>query len=178
MVKREKIGEILLIFGLGLLVVVGGIKIFHQPQIEFSSFKPVAVDVVKVIPSRLIIESVNLNLPVFTAEISNGEWPLFDEGISYLLKSGEVGELGTAVFYGHNRTHLLGRLKEVKLGDLIIIRDDQNKNWVYQVSDLRMVNDWEVQALVGAEKAFLVVYTCAGLFDQKRLVVRANLVEK
>lgn len=126
-------------------------------------------------PQRLLISAIDLDLPVFKVRLKDGQWPVSENGVSYLIDSGSLGQAGKAIFYGHNRTQLLGSLKLVREKDLIEIKDAEGVVWPYEVMQILTVSPQEIEVLKATEEPTLVVYTCAGFLDRQRLVVLAKL---
>src|SRR5438067_1175638 len=61
-------------------------------------------------PMRLVINSLKLDLPLFSAKLKKNNWPTNDNGVTYLENYPIPGEPGNAILYGHNWPNLLGNL--------------------------------------------------------------------
>lgn len=121
-------------------------------------------------PTAIMIPSIDLHLPIAPGVISNNEWTLFDDKVSWLSSSKTAG-LGNMILYAHNRVHLFAGLKNLKVGDEIVVEQD-GKNYSYEVSETRKVLPNDLEAVLSPQDQ-LTLYTCDGSFDQKRLIVIA-----
>lgn len=124
----------------------------------------------KVSPNLVKIPAIGLQLPVVEAFISQNQWVLFDDKVSWLATSETPGE-GNVILYAHNRENLFGPLKKVSVGDEILI-EHKEKTLNYYVTEKRKVTPEDVDAILSKENQ-LTLYTCDGSFDQKRLIVVA-----
>lgn len=127
------------------------------------------------IPSGIMIPSIHVWLPVYSASINNGNWETTPKGISFLTSSGQVGSSGNSVFYGHNWPNLLGNLKNIRPNDRIQIITKTGKQFEYVVSTVQEVSSNEVSVLNQTNDSRLTLYTCTGFLDSKRIVVVAIL---
>lgn len=147
-------------------------------RIAFSSLpQDITVSSTKKInpPVRLAIKNVDINLPIFPAKIYKQKWDTTANGVSWLDISPPPGDRGNSILYGHNWSNLLGNLIFVKPGQEIemIYKDGSRKNFTIQfttkvtpniASVLRQTNDKRI-----------TIYTCTGLFDEKRFIAVATL---
>lgn len=122
-------------------------------------------------PTSITISSVNLHLPVATGVISNNQWTLYDDKVSWLATSKTPGE-GNVILYAHNREKLFANLAKVTIGDRITVGAGE-KIFTYQVSLKQKVAPSNVD-IVLSKNHQLTLYTCDGSFDQKRLIVIAT----
>lgn len=122
-------------------------------------------------PVRIRIAKLNIELPIKAALLQNGEWDMFDDAVSWLASSAVPGD-GNIILYGHNRKHLLSKLTSLTQGDIIEVL--QGNEWIsYKVYESRIVNPKDVESIVSSSNQ-LTIYTCEGIFDQKRRVVYAK----
>jgi len=121
-------------------------------------------------PTKLSITSIDLNLTIAPAQILDNEWELFDDKVSWLSTSQTVGE-GNVILYAHNRAGLFGGLHTTSIGDEIHI-EQNGKVHTYVISEKRKVTPQDIDAVLSDSKR-LTLYTCEGIFDEKRLVVIA-----
>lgn len=124
-------------------------------------------------PRVLVIEGISLKLPIISTELSRGNWPASDRGVSYLTNSGVPGEIGNSIFYGHNWTNLLGNLTRVKEGEKIsvLLSDGSQKDFIVRRVDILTPDQTHVLLSRGDKR--ITIYTCTGLLDTKRFVVTA-----
>ncbi len=128
------------------------------------------------IPSKISIKSLALTLPVESTEIKNGYWPTSQTGVSFLANSGNLGNKGNLIFYGHNWKNLLGNLHKVKTGDTLVVSGQNGQDFLYSIAYIATVNADDVSILADTNDERITLYTCTGFLDQKRLVVVAKRV--
>ena len=134
---------------------------------------PVRPSTVDAMPVAIEIPSINVNLPIIGANITNGIWETTDVGISYILRSPRPGNIGNSILYGHNWPVLLGNLNKVKPGDIITIRFDKSASKTFTVHFITTVEPDDIHILKQTTDSRITLYTCIGLFDSKRLVITA-----
>lgn len=122
-------------------------------------------------PNFVSIPSIGLALPVAAGVISENQWTLYDDRVSWLSTSAVPGG-GNVILYAHNRPHLFGGLHEVGVGDQIFL-EREGWEYLYEVVEVRKVTPDDVGAIL-SEQDQLTLYTCDGTFDQRRLVVIAH----
>lgn len=124
-------------------------------------------------PIALIIKDLELELPIYSASLDGGKWQATTQGVSYLTSSAVPGELGNSILYGHNWPNLLGKLHKVKPGDeiTIVFADASRKNFTIKYTSV--VTPDQTHILNPTADRRLTLYTCTGLFDNKRFVVTA-----
>lgn len=125
-------------------------------------------------PTALSIPSINLDLPVYTSELVDNKWEVSTGGVSYLSGSALPGDTGNTIMYGHNFPWILGKLSKVSVGDAIYIYSGDYM-LRYTIKYIQSVDPSQTSILDQSDDKRLTLYTCAGLFDSKRLVVTALL---
>ena len=117
---------------LGILFLVYAMLLLFQRyspyRLRFDQFTPpkgtkqilTAKQLIKY-PRRLIIKSINMDLPILPARIDDNHWETTYNGVSHLVSSPLPGEKGNSILYGHNWSNLLGALPELKVNNLIEI---------------------------------------------------------
>ncbi|MBI4008655.1 sortase [Candidatus Roizmanbacteria bacterium] len=126
-------------------------------------------------PSRIVIKKVNIDLPLFPAKIVGQRWDLTNKGASWLDFSPIPGDRGNSILYGHNWTNLLGNLIFVRPGAEIEIFYKDGSHKIFIVDGTATVNPDNVSVLSQTNDSRITIYTCTGLFDQKRYIVAASL---
>ncbi len=159
------VGIFFFFFGIYLVYERQTAKSFVYPVVASSSHNPT--------PIKLEIPSLNLNLPVHAAMIKSGKWPITSEGISYLKSTPYPGEQGNALFYGHNWPNLLGSLKDIQVGDTILVTNQSGKTFAYTVHFISVVKPGDTHIFQNTQDHRLTLYTCTGFLDSKRLVITA-----
>ena len=146
------------------------------------AFKSVQVNnkeevIKKILPIRLIIESSKIDLPIIPAKVYDQKWEVSSNGVSWLDMSPIPGQKGNSVLYGHNWTNLLGNLRSVRPGDniTIVFADSSQKSFIVETTATVLPNN--VSVLSQTKDETITIYTCIGLFDEKRFVVVAKLSE-
>lgn len=124
-------------------------------------------------PVRLEIPDLNVALPVFPATIKNGKWETTRSGVSFLTSSSVPGTRGNSVFYGHNTPNLLGKLSRIQPGSRLVVAGQDGSQITYTVLFTATVTPNQTHILDQTEDERLTIFTCAGLFDQKRFVAVA-----
>lgn len=129
------------------------------------------------IPKKLVIgDKVDISLD--EAVLTGKVWQVSPTNGSYLMNSARLGKVGNMIIYGHNRKPILGNLKQVKVGEEIKLFDVMGKEWPYRVVKTVVVNPKDTSWLQETDIPTLTVYTCTGLLDSQRLIVRAVPVGK
>lgn len=194
--QQEKIGRaVLLITGLILIttsIIIG--KIDHKSEsvtiiqqnsdLASNSFasEPVLVDssltstipllnnANKNPPLRIVIPSLNIDLPVKESKIINGYWEVFPDSAGFGLGSAYPEENGNQVIFAHARIGLFEPLKNIKPGEKITVFT-KNKWFTYQVSEIKEVLPSQTEVIAAISEPILTLYTCSGYSDSKRLIV-------
>jgi LPXTG-site transpeptidase (sortase) family protein len=176
---------------LGIFLVIYSLYIsfkrLNPKRLSFQNYKNVIQKSKKtILPKKLIIKDLNINLPVETVEIKNGVWPISEVGVSYLFSSATPGQTGNAIFYGHNFENILVNLKNAKIGQIIEIYmknstlsspSKRGSYFLYEISAITTVKPTQIDILKNSKNAILTLYTCSGFFDENRLVVTARLIK-
>lgn len=127
-------------------------------------------------PVVLMIEDLDIKLPVFPARSQKGNWETTTKGVSYLVTSALPGQVGNSIFYGHNYKNILGNLKNAKPGQIIEVKL-ANGDWIrYRIEYVQTVAPDQTGILDQTDDTRLTLYTCTGFLDSKRLVVIALLI--
>jgi len=125
-------------------------------------------------PKYITIAGTSISLPIIPSTIQNQTWETTEEGVSYLTMSPVPGEKGNSILYGHNWTDLLGPLTEVKPGQTIRIRYEDDSQKTFMVENTATVSPNDTSILMASAEPMMTIYTCTGLFDSKRFVVTAR----
>lgn len=127
-------------------------------------------------PTKISISSLSLTLPVEPTLIKNGVWPTSQIGVSFLANSGNLGNAGNLIFYGHNWKNLLGNLKKVKINDKLVLAGSNGQDYLYSIAYIAEVSSNDISILSNTTDERITLYTCSGFLDKKRLVVVAKRV--
>jgi LPXTG-site transpeptidase (sortase) family protein len=172
--KGNLFGWIFLGLG-GLLIITSFFLLPSSSPVSFSQEPELISSSAQVFPQRIKIACLGIDLPVYLVELTGDQWPLFEDGASYLVGSGQIGAIGNAVIYAHNKAHLFGPLTRIKNKDLIEIKDQEGKSFFYRVEKILTVSSSQVGVISATDYPALTLYTCTGFLDQKRLVVVSRL---
>ncbi|MEX0895530.1 MAG: sortase [Patescibacteria group bacterium] len=124
-------------------------------------------------PQQIIIPSLDLALPVETAEIAYNTWEVSETTASFGKGSSLPGTIGNSVIFAHARPHLFGELDQISQGDLIHVFTDYD--WfVYEVTELLIVTPENTEVIKKREATELTLFTCTGINDSHRFVVKAK----
>lgn len=174
--RNKIIARILIILGLLLLLlgIATHTEIYYRYLITQSE-KPV-VQTSLSIPREISIPSVKIDVKVDQGGIVNGDWVLSNTDALYLPTSGTLGEGYNTIIYAHNTANLFGKLRLLKTGDLINIRDGHGKIYAYAVSSKENVNPHDLAKLYSTQKNIITLFTCSGWADTSRILIHAQLV--
>jgi LPXTG-site transpeptidase (sortase) family protein len=115
----------------------------------------------------------NINLPIVEAGRINGAWTISETSANHVYGSANPGSKGNVIIYAHNSEKLFGKLTDVKAGVRIAIRTTDSILHQYTVTSTEWVTTGHTELLAPTDTEILTLYTCAGLLDSLRVVVRA-----
>lgn len=128
------------------------------------------------VPTFISLSSISVNLPVNQTVITNGIWEISDKGVSHLGSSAYPGENKGIVMYAHNTDDRFGKLHELGIGEEIKVNTRNGKSFIFKVESISIVNPNEL-SILHADSETLILYTCTGFADLKRLVVKATIAQ-
>jgi LPXTG-site transpeptidase (sortase) family protein len=166
---------------LGFLLLLTGIVIFITgfalpPQTPIQDYDVQSTTLPKArkpTPTHIIISDF-IDLPVEVMSFGPKGWEVASKAASIASTSAYPGESGNIVIYSHNLTRLFGKLSRTKIGDPITVTSEDGISHSYIVTKREVVNPDQIDSLRPTESETLTLYTCAGLFDSKRLVIQAK----
>ena len=123
-------------------------------------------------PAHIFIKW-RVDIDIEPAVYDNGNWTISPDQASYLLSSARVGESGNIVIYGHNKRSILGNIRVLKGGEIITLTTREGKQYDYQVTQVKEVDPSDTALIQPTSEEVLTIYTCSGLLDSQRFVVRA-----
>lgn len=171
--------QLIFILQVGAIVALLVVRYFPQEQLAATEKPGILSPLVFVLPSpsvlvpifvpqKITIAALNLNLPVEPSQIVADEWMLYDDKVSWLTTSATIGA-GNVILYAHNRKSLFGTLYQLKPGDMIEVGSG-DKRFAYEVKMIHKVLPNDIGAVLSSTNQ-LILYTCDGRFDERRLVV-------
>lgn len=185
-------GVILIISGIflvGLIPIYRWINNTNEPQpqetLNESTFDhgPIQANpklyegkfVTDLVPVRVIIPSLAIDVVVKPAKVINGKWEIFEDSASYGVGSANPGENGNIVVFAHARWGLFLPLRKITKGTKIYILT--KKGWYnYEVSETKEVKPIDVSVIQPTIDETITLYTCSGFADTKRLIVTGKRV--
>ena len=126
------------------------------------------------VPVEIIIPSIQIDLKVDPGQIKDGVWLISDTEATFLNTSAAPGTGGNTVIYGHNKKVIFGNLPYLSLGQKIIIKTKSGKIYNYVADQKYFVGPDRVDLVSPTKDDELTIYTCYGLFDSERAVVKAK----
>lgn len=169
---------VLLIFGL-FLVIFGGVNYYQVRILSFTKAPEEALQAIKNddVPVEIIIPSIKIDLKVEPGQIKNGVWQISGSNATFLDVSAPPGSGGNTVIYGHNKKVIFGNVPYLSVGQKISVKTKSGQIYNYIVDQKYFVGPDRVDLVSPSNKEELTVYTCWGLFDQTRAVVKAKPIE-
>lgn len=170
--KTINYSKTLLIVGLVCLVSGIGLAAYEQLASRFMGQLP-TVEVTDNVPLSISVPTLKLNLELEPGFILDGKWTVSTQKANYLFTAGRPGTPTNTVIYGHNTRKVFGQLSWLKKGDEIIVTIQDGQEFIYEVAEKLTVKPDQLDYLVGHGQEELTLYTCTGLLDSKRLIIRA-----
>lgn len=167
----------IILISLGLvLLAFGGINYYRVRILSFKKIPEAAQIKVTEIdpPVEIIIPSVEIGLPVAPGGITNGVWEISEKDATFLVTSSPPGTGGNTVIYGHNKKAIFGNLPYLSIGQKISIKTQSGKIYVYEATQKYFVGADRVDLVSPTDHEELTIYTCWGLFDSQRAVIKAK----
>lgn len=164
--SHKKLNAFFLSFGFILIFFSFFIRSRNSQNLSFDT-EIKAGQLAQEQPVRIYIPSVGVSLPVFETEVKNGVWEINKTGASSLKNAPNL------ILYGHNSADRLGPLKKIKNKDEIILFFANGEKVSYEVDKITEVLPSAVDSLVTNDKNKIILYTCSGILDTRRLVIQA-----
>jgi LPXTG-site transpeptidase (sortase) family protein len=165
----------LLVFGIALLTLWGIHRYFYNQTMTLS--RAILAQYAKepsTLPSPIHITVDDLiSLPVVEAGKVAGTWAISQTSANHVYESAMPGTRGNSIIYAHNSENLFGGLDKVTIGDPITIRTTDGALHRYTVTSIVWVTPGHIEFLSQTNAETLTLYTCGGILDSLRIVVRA-----
>lgn len=128
-------------------------------------------------PKRMVVPSLSLGLPIVTVPMEKGTWKV-EEGVANFAEESSPfnGDVGNSVLYGHNKSDAFKPLDQLKTGDRVYVQTSLYQ-FTYEVFDVSTTGPKNVEVMKPGDKRELTLITCNGYFDEKRLIIKAELKE-
>lgn len=144
-----------------------------QPRVE--------EEVVSGKPARLIIPRLKIDLAVENGEYhrATNTWTLSDVNAHYALMTPEPSnQAGNTLIYGHNTRRVLAATKDIKQGDTLVVKTDNEHTFTYTYTGDNIVNPTDTEFLgKPAGVPTLTLLTCDGPWFEKRRLMSFALQE-
>lgn len=167
---------ILIALGLILLSLWGVHRFFYVRSISLSdailaAYKARRQNTASY-PIHIEIDGIT-SVPVVEAGRENGAWTVSATSANHVIQSALPGENGNIIIYGHNLNTIFGYLMNIQVGSIVNLRNSDGSLHIYTVTSTEYVNPNQTELLAPTTNEVLTLYTCTGLLDSLRFVVRA-----
>lgn len=130
------------------------------------------------IPKKLTIGKIGVTLDVKPADISNDTWELFEKEASFGRGTAPLNsETGNTAIFAHAKSGLFAKLSELEIGDVINIESSKSA-YLYVVSEKLYVKPTDTSFIYKEYGKSLMLFTCYGENDEKRVLIVAKQVTK
>jgi LPXTG-site transpeptidase (sortase) family protein len=164
-----------LVVGIQLMLASGWYLLYRRTILSFQVSPSVVSEIRKEAPAQIRIEgTVQIEVPVTQGVIKEGIWEVSDTSVVHLATSAYPEQPGNIIMYGHNTKHIFKNLPSVKPGDTITLATESHLERRYTVTEVMTVDPTDIEVVLPTDYEVLTVYTCTGLFDSKRFVVKAR----
>jgi len=165
-----------LLISFGLFIFFVGASHYYQLRIlSFTKTPAEAQTSAKgELPTQITIPSINIDEPVDIGQIKDGVWQISYNHPTFLENSARPGTGGNVVIYGHNKKVIFGNLPYLSVGQKIYIKTTGGKIYTYIAYEKDFVGPNRVDLVSPTSTEELTIYTCWGLFDSQRAVVKAK----
>lgn len=159
-----------------MLLFFGGISYYRVRVLSFNKVPASATQQTanQDVPVEIIIPSIHIDLAIDPGQIKNNVWLISENNATFLSSSAIPGAGDNTVIYGHNKKTIFGNLPYLSLGQKIIIKTKSGKIFNYETYQKDFVGPDRVDLVSPENKEDLTIYTCWGLFDSQRAVIKAK----
>lgn len=170
--------QILILLGL-FIFLVGASKYYSLRILSFNVNEVEGRGEVNAekFPVKISIPSIEIDLAVEPANIKNGVWDISYQNATFLASSSVPGEKGNIIIYGHNKKAIFGNLPYLSIGQKVILEDEQGKKYTYEVYKKDFVRPDRIDLVSPTNYEELTLFTCFGLLDSQRAVLKAKPVD-
>lgn len=173
--SRLKLSQVLIFLGF-LLLSFGAVNYYRVRILSFNKVPEEVKITTKELdlPIELIIPSIEMDLKVEPGQIKDGVWQISASNATFLNTSTPPGAGGNTVIYGHNKKVIFGNLPYLSIGQKISIKTQSGKVYNYITDEKYFVGPDRVDLVSPTNHEELTIYTCWGLFDSQRVIVKAK----
>ncbi len=174
--RLKKLKKPVFLVLLGIIIFSFGL--FHYLNIRRLSFwnEPAPLNITQKgeFPTQVIIPSLKIDIPIESGSIKDGVWEISYSKATFLDSSARPGIAGNTVIYGHNKKALFGNLPYLSIGQKIFVKTADGKMHAYEIYKKDFVKPDRIDLVSPTDYAELTLFTCWGLFDSQRVVVKAK----
>jgi LPXTG-site transpeptidase (sortase) family protein len=181
--NKKKILLILAIFLLVIASIFFGLN--HKNKINNKLSQNIEKENRNFLPNHIVIPKIDLDEPVLDDEKQGAVTEDFlNKGLSYYDENTNKPGQGNCVIFGHSAKtskhsapfEKIGK-KELEKGDEIILTDKDNKEFVYEVSDINIIKSDDFSVVKPTTNKIVTLVTCLApdFPKDKRIVVIGNL---
>jgi sortase A len=167
-----------LLISLGLFLFFVGAVHYHQLRVLSFTTAPETVknDTKGELPTQITIPSIGIDLPIELGSIQDGVWQISYTKPTFLDSSARPGTGGNVVIYGHNKKLIFGNLPYLSVGQKVTIKTVGGKTYTYEVYKKDFVRPDRVDLVSPTDREELTIFTCWGILDSYRAVIKARLI--
>lgn len=163
--------KIILIF----IIIISGFFSTILLNFLYENSQEINQDVIKdnlvVYPVRIKISELEIDLPIELTSLNSGKWSTSEKGVSLLVLDEKKKQY---LIYGHNWPTLLKNLKKTELSQLITLFFDNGDTEKFSITKKYLVKQNQIDFI---DTDFdLLIYTCDGFWNEKRLIIEATLI--
>lgn len=162
-----------LFVSLGLFIFLVGATHYYQIRILSFTKAPESVSQAGDLPKEIIIPSINIDQKIESGGIDAGVWQISYTSPTFLSTSARPGGGGNVVIYGHNKKAIFGNLPYLSVGQEVNLIGESGKIYKYKVTNKYFVRPDRVDLVSPTDHEELTIYTCWGLFDSQRVIIKA-----
>ncbi len=128
-------------------------------------------------PIHITIQSVGIDIDLEPGMIHQGIWSVSEFYGNHLKTSATPGSNGNIVVYGHDSKNIFGPLTNTHVGDIITLSTKDGQTHTYRVSNTFATHPDNGDVIKPSDTEILTVYTCTGIYNEKRFIVQAQPIE-
>jgi hypothetical protein len=132
-------------------------------------------------PKRLLLPSIDLGIDIddATIDIHTNTWPLSNTNAQYANFTSRLGsKRGTMLLYGHNTWQVMRKTGDLKIGDEMVLLDENGQEWKFRFDHSESVIPENVGFIYEDVPFRVVAFTCDGWNDQYRRLMYFEPVTK
>ena len=167
------IGLLLMIFSIGYPIAIAQRSSTTTNPIHIDKSLFLSSTAAEDIPTRIVIPSLQIDIPVTPSRVVNGYWELSDTTASYGLGSSYPGGSGNVVIFAHARKGLFLPLRDIQKNAAVYVFT-RSRWYHYSVATITTVDPTNVSVIAQTSQPRLTLFTCSGFVDEKRLIVTAK----